>query len=70
MKRQLIAKGNGFNLISINNGWAYEFGFQGEVKFFQDDDALDFRREYDSLERYYPNLNTSSILKRLWEMFS
>lgn len=70
MIRQEIARGNGYSLVSIGNGWAYEFGHDGNVLWFQDDDATQFRAEFDALEESQPDLHTSGILARLWDIYA
>ncbi len=72
MQRALIAKGNDFHLISVGNGWAYEFGRNGaeRVLWFQDDDATQFREEWEALESTKPYAHTSALLAEIWERYT
>jgi len=69
MTRQEIARGNGYSLVSIGNGWAYEFGYNGKTLFFQDDDATRFRESWDALEASNPHMHASALLRHMWSMW-
>ena len=67
-----IAKGCGFALISIGNGWAYELGRNGadSTLWLQDDDAAAFRDEWEALEAARPNDHTGALLREMWERYT
>jgi hypothetical protein len=71
MQRVEIARANGFHLVSIGNGLAYELGCNGErgSVFVQGDDAAEFRATWDGLETVFPNAHTGLLLREMWGMY-
>jgi hypothetical protein len=72
MQRVEIARGGGFALISIGNGWAYELGCNGAsgTIFVQGDDATQFREEWDALEQAKPDTHTTALLREMWDRYA
>ncbi|RNJ49384.1 hypothetical protein [Methylocystis hirsuta] len=61
-----------FALDSIGNGWAYalhKFKPERRYVWLQDDDATQFRKDLDSVEKKWPHEASDFILSRLWVDF-
>jgi hypothetical protein len=68
MRACVIAEGETFKLTSYGNGWAYALEDKAArlSVYVQDDDASQFRREWDGFEFLLPNAGPDEIAGRMW----
>jgi hypothetical protein len=60
-----------FSLWSINNGAAYELRHDASDTsvYFQDEDAVAFRDEWEAAEMALPHKSTDDVMLTLWRMY-
>lgn len=65
----VIAKSEPYTLTSFGNGWGYVLAHaDGRSVWLQDDDALQFREEYDAYDSQ-PDADQASTLSALWDTY-
>ena len=63
-----IYQAGGYSLVSHGNGWAYTMTCpDGATLWLQDDDAVTFRDELDSLPATWPVKQTLAYMAELYE---
>lgn len=70
MRVIIIAQDGPFTLTSFGNGWGYELAHRdGRSVWLQDDDATQFRDEWNALGRANPDAAIETNLAVLWDIY-